>query len=58
MELFRDRQNDFLQIRVARGIANHNFKVAWLNNVFHIDVVESEGFGRDVESDGFCFTRL
>ncbi len=44
-----------MQIGIARGIANHDFKVARFDEVFHVHVIKRERFGRDVERDGFGF---
>ena len=45
-------QENFLQILVARRIADHDFEVSRLDNIFHIDIVKRELLARkDVRPD-------
>ncbi len=55
---FRHRQNNFLQIGIARGIADHDFKFARLDDVFHLHVVKRQRFRRDFEVTVLRFARL
>ena len=51
--LFADCEDNFLQIGVAGGVAEHDFEFAGFNAEFHVDIIEGKEVGRNLESDSF-----
>ena len=56
--LLSDREDDFLQIRIAGGIANHDFKFAGFDAELHVDIIEGKEIGSNLERDGFGLAGL
>jgi hypothetical protein len=44
-------QRDLLKVPVPGGIADHDFKLAGLHDIFHVDIVESKMLGGNLEGN-------
>jgi len=58
LSLFRNPQNNFLEVFIPGRIAHHNFKLPRFDGIFHIRIVKSQLFRSNRQGDGFGLSGL